>query len=91
MVQHHFVPGIKNKCDGQDRHLSTCEAGILVGVEIVALKKKKGKTNNFIPGAGGGGIYSENKTGLVDGMSDWKGLSEEVTFELRPEPQAPAI
>lgn len=86
MIEHHIVLGIKNKCDGQDRHLSTCEAGILVGVEIVALKKREKLIISLR-----GGIYSENKTGLVDGMSDWKGLSEEVTFELRPEPQTPAI
>lgn len=45
LVEHHFVPGIRNKCDGQDKHLSAYEADILVGVEIVAVKKKR-KTNN---------------------------------------------
>lgn len=41
LVEHHFVPGIRNTCDCQDKHLSAYEAGILVGVEIVAVKKKR--------------------------------------------------
>lgn len=54
MAEPHFVPGIRNECDGQDKYLSACEDGILVGVEIVVEgKKKKGKerkTNNLVGG-----------------------------------------
>lgn len=57
-----LVLGIRNKSDGQDRPRSACEAGIPVGVEIVAVKREK----NLVIGE----ICPENKTGLADGVSD---------------------